>query len=58
VTCPAIDNPTCEIRAVIRFLHAKQMSAAEIHHEICAVYCQNIMSKLSVRQWRGVFKDG
>jgi hypothetical protein len=33
--CPAIDNPTsCEIRAVIPFLHAKDMSAAEIHLEL------------------------
>jgi hypothetical protein len=30
--CPAIDNPTsCEIRAAIHFLHAKNMSAAEIN---------------------------
>jgi hypothetical protein len=29
--CPAIDNPaSCEMRAVIHFLHAKNMSA-EIH---------------------------
>jgi hypothetical protein len=34
---PAIDNPaSCEIRAVIRFLRAKNMSAAEIHRELCA----------------------
>jgi hypothetical protein len=32
--CPAIDTPTsCEIRAVISFLHAKIMSAAEILRE-------------------------
>jgi hypothetical protein len=39
--CPATDNPaSCEIRAVIRFLHAKNMTAVEIHHELCAVYGQ------------------
>jgi hypothetical protein len=28
--CPVIDNPaSCEIRAVIRVLHTKNMSAAE-----------------------------
>jgi hypothetical protein len=55
--CPAIDNPTsCEICAV-HFLHAKNMSAAEIHHELCVVYGQNIMSEETVRQWRGIFKD-
>jgi hypothetical protein len=37
--CPAIDNPaSCEIRVIIRFLHAKNMSAAEIHCELCAIY--------------------
>jgi hypothetical protein len=35
--CPAIDNPaSCEIRAVIRFLGAKNMSAAEILRDLCA----------------------
>jgi hypothetical protein len=35
--CPAIDNPArCEIRAVVRFLHAKNMSVEEIHRELCA----------------------
>jgi hypothetical protein len=57
--CPAIDKPaSCEIRAVSRFLHAKIMSAAEIHHELCAVYNQNIMSERTVRQWCRMFKDG
>jgi hypothetical protein len=37
--CPEIDNPaTREICAFIRFLRAKNMSAAEIHGELCAVY--------------------
>jgi hypothetical protein len=49
--CPAIDNPvSCEIRAVIRFLHAKNISAAEIHRELCAVYSQNVMNDGNVRQ--------
>jgi hypothetical protein len=44
--CPVIDNPTsCEIRAVISFLHAKNMSDVEIHRELCAVYGQNVMSE-------------
>jgi hypothetical protein len=31
--CPAIDKPArCEIRAVIRLLHVKNMSAEEIHY--------------------------
>jgi hypothetical protein len=37
--CPVIDNPaSCEIRAVIPFFRAKNMSAAKIHRELCAVY--------------------
>jgi hypothetical protein len=48
--CPVIDNPaSCEIRAVICFLHAKNMSAAGIHHKLCAVYGQNVMSEGTVR---------
>jgi hypothetical protein len=42
--CHAIDNPaSCKILAVIHFLHAKNMSAAGIHCELCAaVYGQNV----------------
>jgi hypothetical protein len=53
-----IDNSaSCEIRAVIHFIHAKNMSAAEIHCELCAVYVQNIMTEGNVRQWCRMFKD-
>jgi hypothetical protein len=49
---PLIDNPTsCKMYSVILFLHAKNMSAAEIHSELCrAVYGQNVMSEKTVRQ--------
>jgi hypothetical protein len=41
-----IDSPAnCEIRAVIRFLCAKIMSAVEIHHELCAVCGQNVTNE-------------
>jgi hypothetical protein len=45
--CPAIDNPIISIIcAVICFLYAINMSAVEIHHELCvAVYSQNVMSE-------------
>jgi hypothetical protein len=57
--CPVIDNPaSCEIRVVICFLHAKNVNAAEIHCELCAVYGQNLMSEGPVRQWCRMFKDG
>jgi hypothetical protein len=56
--CPAIGN-SCEIRSVIWFLHAKSMSAAEMHRELCkAVYSQNVMSEGTARQWCRMFKDG
>jgi hypothetical protein len=59
--CPVINNPTsCNIRAVICFLHTKIMCAAEIH-ELCAIYGQNVMSEGTegtVRQWCRMFKDG
>jgi hypothetical protein len=50
--CLEIDNPaSCEIRTVIRFLHAKNMSVAEIHRELCAaVYDQNILTEETVRK--------
>jgi hypothetical protein len=58
--CPAIDNTvSCEIRAIICFFHVKNMSAAEIHCELCTVvYGQNVMSEGTVRQWCSEFKDG
>jgi transposase len=57
--CPAIDySGICEIRAATRVLHAKNMSAVEIHRELCALYNQNTMSEGNIRQWCNVFKDG
>jgi hypothetical protein len=57
--CPAIDNPaSCKICAVICFLHAKIMSAVEIHHQLrMDIYKQNVMSTGTVTQWCR-FKDG
>jgi hypothetical protein len=56
--CPAIDNPaSCEIRTIIRFLHAKNMSATEIHHELYRFYGKNVMSEGTIRQWCRMFKD-
>jgi hypothetical protein len=57
--CPVIDNPeSCEICAVIHFLHTKNMSAVEIYRELCIVYGQNVMSERTVRQWHRMLKDG
>jgi hypothetical protein len=43
--CPAMDNSaSCEIRAVVRFLHVRNMSAVKIHWKLHAVYSQNAVS--------------
>jgi hypothetical protein len=58
MTCPVIDNPTsCKICTVICFLHAKNISAVEIHLELCTVYEQNVMNEGTVRQWCRMFKN-
>jgi hypothetical protein len=50
MTCPVIDNPTsCEFCAVILVLHAKNVSATEIHRELYVVYSQNVTSEGTVR---------
>jgi hypothetical protein len=57
--CPANDNTaSCEIRALICFLHAKSMSAAQIPREIRAVYDQNIMSEGTVTKCCRMFRVG
>jgi hypothetical protein len=55
--CPSTDNPaSCEIRAVIRFLHAKNMSVTEIHCKLCAaVYGRNVISEGTLRQLYRMF---
>jgi hypothetical protein len=56
---PVIDKPAgCKIHSVFRLLPAKNVSAVEIHHELCTVYSQNIMHEGTVRQWHRMFKDG
>jgi transposase len=55
----AVDNrASCEIRVFIRFIHAKNMSTAEIHRELCAVNGQNVVSEGTVRQWCRMFNEG
>ena len=49
---------SCEVRAVIRFLHAEGQSAAEIHRRLCRVYDDNVMSDSCVREWCRKFRDG
>jgi transposase len=48
---------SCEVRAVISFLHAGR-NAAEIHCRLCRVYGGNVMSDSCVREWCRKFRDG
>jgi len=48
----------CEIRAVIRFLKARNVLPNEIHHQICQVYGDNVMSDGMVRKWVWMFNEG
>jgi hypothetical protein len=53
-----VDNPaSCEIHAVFHFLHTQNMSAVEIHYELCEVYHQNVTNEGTVRQWCRMFKE-
>ena len=57
--CAAIETlGKCEIRAVIRFLQAEGLSAAEIHRRMSAVYGPNFMSDKYVREWCRKFRNG
>jgi len=47
-----IENPAdCEIRAVNRFLQAKNIQPADIHRQLCEVYGEGAMSDSMVRRW-------
>jgi hypothetical protein len=47
---------SCEIEAVIRFLHSG-LTNAEIHLELCAVYCQHVISQRTGRQCCRIFRN-
>ena len=48
----------CEIRSVIRFLKARNVLPSEIHHQICQVYGDNVMSDGMVRKCVRMFNEG
>jgi hypothetical protein len=48
----SIQNPAkCEVCAVIRFLHAKGETAAEIHCQLVSVYGEDVMNRKNVVKW-------
>jgi len=48
----------CEIRSVICFFNATNVLPSEIHHQICQVYGDNVMSDGRVRKWVRMFNGG
>jgi len=48
----------CEIPSVISFLNAMNVLPSEIHHQICQVYGDNVMSNGMVRKWVLMFNEG
>ena len=48
----------CEVRAVIRFLHAKGETAAEIHCQLVSVYSKDVMNSQNVVKWCREFEAG
>jgi transposase len=48
---------SCEVRAVIRFLHTEGQRAAEIHSRLCRVYGDNVVSDSCAREWCRKFRD-
>ncbi|GBN77850.1 hypothetical protein AVEN_225417-1 [Araneus ventricosus] len=54
-----IESPAkCELRSVIRFLHAEGSNAAEIHRRMSKVYGETFMSDSKVRKWCRNFDAG
>jgi len=47
----------CEMRSVIRFLNARNVLTSEIHHQVCQVYGDNVMSDVIVRKWVQMFNE-
>jgi len=48
----------CEMRSVIRFLNTRNVLPSEIHHQICQVYGDNVMSDGMIRKWVRIFNEG
>ncbi|GFT26498.1 hypothetical protein TNCV_3603491 [Trichonephila clavipes] len=57
--CRVIELPAKrEIRTAIRFLTARNISAADIHRQITEVYSTEAMSDSKIRKWVRKFKEG
>ena len=47
----------CEKRSVIRFLKTRNVLLSEIHHQICQVCGDNVMSEGMFRKWVRMFNE-
>jgi len=47
----------CEIRPVMRLLNTRNVLPSEIHHQICQVYGDNVMSDGMVRKRVRMFNE-
>jgi hypothetical protein len=52
------NHAICEVRAVIRFHHAKRETAAEIHRQLVSVYGEHVMNRQNVVKWCREFEAG
>ena len=52
------NHAACEMRSVILFLNAKNMTPAEIHRQLCDVYGEHAISSSLVRRWVQLFNEG
>jgi hypothetical protein len=48
----------CEVRAVIRFNHAKGETAAEIHRQLVSEYGEDVMNRQNEAKWCREFEAG
>ncbi|UYV67034.1 hypothetical protein LAZ67_4003701 [Cordylochernes scorpioides] len=55
---PLVNVSTCELRFVIRFFTAKNVTAVNIHRNLVSVYGEECMSIQMVRRWRSWFLEG
>ena len=54
-----VQNPAArEMRPVIRFLNAKNMTPPESHRQLCDVFGEHAMSSSMVRRWVRMFNEG
>ncbi|KAL4131834.1 hypothetical protein QTP88_009083 [Uroleucon formosanum] len=55
---PVVAPARCELRSVIKFLHAKKIPPIEIHRQLEEVYGEKCMDVKNVRKWCREFSAG